>query len=160
MTTPFHYSKHFILDKAYYGECFDASVTQAPKLADYYKAIGFLLMGLALLMTGVNAYASWFIVGLGVLEALSVKYKRPWYLWRQMMSKAAGNEACLTLDEEGITTESLYVNQQLLWDSIDELKETDSGYLLRSGNRQHYLSKRHLNNESQDFLRKKCTKDD
>ena len=151
----FHYSTHFILDKAYYGECFDASVTQDVPRTAYAKALGFLLVGLALLLTGVNAYASWFIIALGVLEALSIKFKRPWYLARQMMSKAAGNEASLTLDEQGVKTESLYVNQLLLWDDIDAIQETTTGFLLLSSGQKHYLSKRFLDEASCEFVRNK-----
>ncbi|MCG9756796.1 YcxB family protein [Shewanella insulae] len=155
MTATFHYSTHFILDRDYYGECFDASVTQPAPRAEYTKSLCFLLAGLALLMTGVNAYASWFIIALGVLEALSIRFKRPWYLTRQMMSKAAGNEASLTLDEQGVKTESLYVKQQLLWADIDEIEETATGFLLLTKGQKHYLSKRHLDDACHHFLREK-----
>ncbi|QYJ98530.1 YcxB family protein [Shewanella alkalitolerans] len=154
----FSYSTHFTLDRAYYAECFDASVTQPAPRAEYTKALGFLLIGLALLLTGVNAYASWFIIALGVLEGLSIKFKRPWYLTRQMMSKAAGNEANLTLNEQGISIESLYVKQQLSWDGIDDIQETSAGFLLLAGGQKHYLSKRFLDEACCQFIRGKGAK--
>ncbi len=155
MTTSFSYTTKFILDKSYYSECFDESVNQEVSLQTYSKAIIFGLIGLALLLTSVNNYASWFIIALGILEALSIKFKRPWWLLRQMWSRAAGNSATLTIDEQGIHTQSDYINSQLLWNQIYSLKETEKGFLIKLEKSTSYLSKNGLNDAAITFIRNK-----
>ncbi|GIU45648.1 YcxB family protein [Shewanella algidipiscicola] len=155
MSDPFHYTTQFTLDKAYYAECFDQSVTQDTSIKTYYKAIGFIVIGTALLLTGSNSYASWFIVGLGVLEALSVKFKRSWWLMRQMWSKAAGNETTLTIDERGISTHSYCVDSLIAWDEMYRINETDKGFLITLAKGTSYVSKSHLSTQACDFIRAK-----
>ena len=155
MDTSFRYTTQFILDKPYYSECFDESVPPNPSKKVYTKAIIFIVIGTALLLTGANNYASWFIIGLGFLEGLSIKFKRPWWLLRQMWSKAAGNEVDLTIDEQGITTKSLYVDTKVLWDEMDQIKETEQGFLITKARSQSYISKRHLDQPTCEFIRNK-----
>ncbi|QYJ85422.1 YcxB family protein [Shewanella mesophila] len=155
MEPAFRYTTQFILDKPYYSECFDQSVSVDPSLKRYSKASIFVGMGTILLLTGANNYASWFIIGLGILEALSVKFKRPWWLLRQMWSRAAGNEVELTIDENGIATKSAYVNAIIAWDDIYRLKETEQGFLFTLERGQSYLSKRYLNQQACEYIRSK-----
>ncbi|MCE9677871.1 YcxB family protein [Shewanella sp. AS1] len=155
MNTAFCYTTEFVLDKAYYSECFDESVNQAPGLKPYTKALIFFITGLGLLLTQINNYASWFIIALGVLEALSIKFKRPWWLLRQSWSRASGNKATLTLDEVGIKTHSLYINSSLSWQKIDKIEETEKGFLLYINKQKQYLSKGYLDNACCDFIRSK-----
>ncbi len=155
MTSPFHYKKSYVLDRDYFTECFEESVTSDKSVKAYQKAIAFFLIGTALLLTGVNAYASLFIVGLGAVEALSVKFKKTWWLWRQMMSKAAGNEVQLVLDEQGIHSQSEYVNSHVLWKDVIEHSSTNRGYLLKQLTGTNYLSKRVLDDNSIDFINSK-----
>ncbi len=153
MTEAFNYSTQFILDKSYYCECFDESVTQKVTLKTYLKALIFVLIGLALLLTAANNYASWFIIALGILEALSIKFKRTWWLLRQMWSRAADNPVTLTINEQGIHTFSDYIDSKILWDQIYDLKETKQGFLIRLEKSQTYLSKGYLNTVAIDFIR-------
>lgn len=155
MNSPFSFTSHYILDKAHFSECFDESVTIDKSPRAYYKAIGFVLVGTALLLTGTNAYASLFLVGLGALEALSVKFKKTWWLWRQMMSKAASNEVKLTIDEQGISSESLYVNSSILWSEITELTVTNKGFLIKNSKGMNYVSKRSLDAAAIEFIKSK-----
>ncbi len=155
MTEPFNYSTQFILDKPYYSECFDESVNQEVSIKTYSKAIIFVVIGLALLLTNVNNYASWFIISLGILEALSIKFKRPWWLWRQMLSRVAGNPVTLTINEQGIKTQSDYINASIAWNQIYSLKETQKGFLIRLEKSQSYLSKGNLNEVAIIFIRNK-----
>lgn len=155
MDAPFRYTTQFILDKPYYSECFEQSVSVERSLKLYTKASIFIGIGTMLLMTGANNYASWFIIGLGVLEALSVKFKRPWWLLRQMWSRAAGNEVELTIDENGIATKSAYVDTVILWTDIYRLKETEQGFLFTLERGQSYLSKRYLNQGACEYIRSK-----
>ncbi|MFT5789859.1 MAG: hypothetical protein ACI8SJ_001978, partial [Shewanella sp.] len=97
-------------------------------------------------------YASWFLIGLGVLEALNVRYKKPWWLMRQMMSKAASNEVTLTIDEQGISNDSFYVTGTILWQDVVSMSETEQGFLIKQANTVSYLSKRSLDKEAIAFV--------
>ncbi len=156
MNAPFSFTSHYILDKTYFSECFDESVTIDTSLGAFYKAIGFVLVGTALLLTGANAYASLFLVGLGALEALSVKFKKTWWLWRQMMSKAASNEVKLTIDEQGISSKSLYIDSSILWSDISKLTITSKGFLIKNSNGMSYISKRSLDTAAIEFIKSKA----
>ncbi|MCG9695834.1 YcxB family protein [Shewanella sp. Isolate11] len=155
MTAPFSYTSTFTLDKSYYSECFDESVNQVHSIKTYTKAILFGLAGCALLLTAANNYASWFIIALGVLEALSIKFKRPWWLLRQMWSRAAGNDVTLTIDDTGIHTQSDYINTLIEWQQVYRINETDKGFLIIVAKGKNYLSKRYLDDSATDFIRSK-----
>lgn len=157
MNPTFRYTTQFTLDKTYYSECFDQSVNQDFSIKHYIKACIFIVAGTALLLTGVNNYASWFIIGLGLLEALSIKFKRPWWLMRQMWSRAAGNKVNLTLDEDGIATQSDHLESLLPWEDICRFKETEQGFLLQLRRGQYYLSKRYLDHPAEEFIRTKVS---
>nr|WP_228497444.1 YcxB family protein [Shewanella intestini] len=69
------------------------------------------------------------------------------------MSKAAGNPVNLTIDETGITTKSDFVNQQLKWQDISEIIETDVGFTLTVNQQKNYLSKRTLDDAACAYVR-------
>ena len=152
MTSPFSYTTQYSLDKAHFSECFDESVTIDTTWRAYTKALGFFFVGVALLLTGMDAYASWFVIGLGALEWGNVKFKKTWWLWRQMMSKAAGNEVTLTLDEQGISSHSFYVKSQILWSDVSEIIATDRGFLIKHPGGTSYVSKQVLNETALAFI--------
>ncbi|MBW8183434.1 YcxB family protein [Shewanella nanhaiensis] len=155
MNAPFRYTTSYILDKNYFTECFEASVTEDRTLQSYYKTIGFFLVGTALLLTGVNSYASLFIIGLGAIEGLSVRFKKSWWLWRQMLSKAANNEVQLTIDELGIDTQSEFVKGHISWKEVIEHKVSDNGYLIKHSGGTSYLSKKLLDTNVTEFIKSK-----
>lgn len=130
MPSPYSYSTTYILDKAHFAECYDQSVTPDTTLKPYYKAIGFNMVGIALIFTDITLYLAYFFIGLGIIDALNVKYHKAWWLLRQMMSKAANNEVTLTIDEQGIRTQSLYVNSQILWTDMYRITATAKGFLI------------------------------
>ena len=152
MSSPFSYTKSYVLDKDYFTECFEESVTANRSIRAYYKSIGFFLIGTSLLLTGINAYASLFIVGLGAVEGLSVRFKKTWWLWRQMMSKAAGNEVQLVIDDQGIHSQSEYVNSHILWKDIIEHSCSNRGYLIKHSTGTNYLSKHTLDTGAIHFI--------
>lgn len=163
MTTSSHFSTKFTLDKAHYTECYTQSSTLVHNKKTYFKASVLALFGLFILMfTPVNAYAAWFVIGLGVIEMVSVYYHRPWWVLRQMFSRASNSEVTLTLDEKGILTESFYINSRILWSEITELKETELGFVVfftlgngvtgKAINSKSYLSKSCLSVDAQAFL--------
>ncbi|QHJ13267.1 hypothetical protein FX988_03528 [Paraglaciecola mesophila] len=162
MTTPFHYSTTYILDKSHFIETYDASATSATSatpIKAYTIAMALGLAGLMLLMfTETDPFVAWFIVALGGLEAFSVRYKKAWWLGRQLISKAANTELKLTVDEEGISSESIHVKNTLLWTDINEVEATDSGWLLHHKGGKNYLSARTLSKEAEAFVVVKAEK--
>ncbi|BAJ00787.1 hypothetical protein [Shewanella violacea] len=155
MNSAFSYTTQYSLDKAHFSECFDESVTIDSSWRAYTKAIGFFFVGIALLITVMNTYASFFVIGLGVLEWANVKFKKTWWLWRQMMSKAAGNEVTLTLDELGVSSQSFYVKSQILWSDVSEIVNTDRGFLIKHPGGTSYVSKQVLNETALTFINSK-----
>lgn len=159
MNSEYSYTTQYTLDKSHFSECFDESVTIDTSIRAYRKAIIFTLIGVLLLLTGINAYASWFLIALGVLEALNIRYKKPWWLLRQMMSKAANNEVTLTIDTKGISNDSFYVKGTILWQDIVAIKETEQGFLLNQSKTVSYLSKRSLDDEAIAFVVSKISRE-
>lgn len=155
MPTPYSYSTTYILDKAHFDECYTQSVVPDPTLKPYYKGIGLALIGIALIFTNISLYLAYFFVGLGVIEALNVKYHKAWWLMRQMMSKAASNEVTLTINEQGIRTQSEYVNSQILWTDMYRIKETESGFLLTHKAGVSYISSSCLDAAALAYIRSK-----
>ncbi|WP_299591727.1 YcxB family protein [uncultured Microbulbifer sp.] len=84
----------------------------------------------------------YFLVALGILELLHIRFRRAWWLARQKLGKSANAEVTLTIDDDGITTNSAHAQSTLLWSDIERVIETDLGLILvaKSGGRQ-YLSK-------------------
>lgn len=157
MTSPHHFKTEYLLDKAHFSECFDESVTIDTSLKVYTKASAFFLIGVILLFTGMNAFASWFIIGLGVLEALNIKFKKSWWLLRQMVSKASGNKVTLIVDDQGINSESFYVKSQILWGDVTDITSTQRGFLIKHAGTS-YISKQVLNEETINFITDKIVK--
>jgi hypothetical protein len=116
-----------------------------------------MLFGLAILLfTPINAYAAWFVVALGILEALALYYNQPWWVLRQMLSKASGSEVTLTIDEQGVLSESFYHNSRILWSDVTAIEETELGFVLSfivgKSTSKSYLSKSYLSNSAQDYI--------
>lgn len=165
MTKPFSFTHEFVLDRAYFEQTYDASVDAKLKAKDFVKAGVFALAGLAILMGASTSeqamdnknlyYLGYFFVGLGVVEALSVKFRRTWWLWRQMMSKAANNSATLTINDDGIYTKSNFVDATLLWADIYRIEEKPQGYLIQLKAGKSYLSKRGLSDAAITFIQQK-----
>ena len=153
MNTPFSHQTAFILDKAHYGECFDQSVAIDTTIKPYYKAMVLFVVGLILLfVVGVNYYGAFFVVALAALEAVSVRYRKAWWLVRQMLSKASNSEITLIIDQQGITTKSFHVNGEIKWCDVSEIKQTDQGLLIIPQGGTNYISKSCLEQNVQDFI--------
>ncbi|MGS0680981.1 YcxB family protein [Shewanella sp. 125m-7] len=152
MNQEYNYTTQYTLDKSHFSECYDESVVVDTSVRAYRKAIIFALVGTALMLTNINGYASWFLIALGALEALSVRFRKPWWLMRQMMSKAANNEVTLTIDESGVTNDSFYVQGTILWQDVANITETTQGFLLKHSKGVSYLSKRSLDEQATQFV--------
>ena len=113
------------MDKSHFSETYDESKVEDESKNPYLTAILLALAGMGLLyFTNLSPYIAWFVVAWGGVEALSVRFQKPWWLARQMISKAANNELTLTIDERGVSTQSHYVNGTLLWDDIRKIEKT------------------------------------
>jgi hypothetical protein len=153
MTTPFSYSTTYILDKSHFSETFDESVTPSNSKNVYFKAIALGLLGLAILLfTEVSPYGAWFIVALGALEALSIRFRKSWWLARQLMSKAASTELTLTIDENGVSSKSFHVKSNISWDDVTKIEQTNQGWLLFHAGGKNYLSGRCLSEAANDYI--------
>lgn len=155
MDTSFHYSTEFTLDKSHFDECYCESmpVNTSPKA--YIKAVVFILFGIALVFTDTSRYLVYFFIGLGIIEALQVKYHKAWYLMRQMMSKAAGNQVTLVINDKGIHTRSDFVSHSIAWSEVDEINVSEQGFLIAVKKRKSYISKRCLDANTIAFIQAK-----
>lgn len=158
MTSTNSFSSKFTLDKAHYTECYTQSSTVEHNRKTYFKANILTVFGLfILLFTPVDPYAAWFVIALGILETLSVYYHQPWWVLRQMLSKASNSEVSITIDDLGILTESFHVNGRILWTNITDIKETSLGFVIfftlgKGASSKSYLSKSYLTEEAQQYL--------
>jgi len=155
MTKHFTYTTRFILDKKHFNECYQESTTLVLNAKAFFKSGVLILFGFILLFTEVNAYAAWFIVALGMLEAISLYYHQPWWVMRQMMSRASSSDVTLTIDETGVLNESFYHKSKILWLDLTEIKETKHGFILLFQGGKSYLSKHTLSLEAQAFITEK-----
>jgi len=131
MTQSSSYTASFVLDKAHYSECYTQSSTLTHDKKTYFKANVLTVFGLIILLaTPVNPYAAWFVIALGLLESISVYYHKPWWVIRQMLSKASHSKVKLTIDEQGILTESFHINNRILWADVTRVSETELGFLI------------------------------
>jgi len=153
MNTPFQFKTSFKLDKSHFAQCFDDSVTERTAIQKYRNAAILATVGvLLLLVVGTNQYAAFFVVVLAAVEALSVYYKRTWWLWRQMLSKAYNHNVDLIVDDNGITTQSFHVNSQLNFVDVTEIKQSDTGMMLTHNAGVSYISKNCLSEEAISFI--------
>ena len=105
-----------------------------------------------LLFTEINPYGAWFVVGLGALEALSVRFRKPWWLARQMISKAANTELTLTIDENSVSSKSFYVESKISWAEVKKIEQTAKGWLFYHAGGKNYLSGRCLSESAKAFI--------
>jgi hypothetical protein len=157
MTIPFTYSTTYVLDKSHFSETFDESKVVDNTKNLYLTAILIGCVGAVLLLfTELDPYVSWFIIALGGLEAFSVRFRKSWWLGRQLMSKAANTELTLTIDENGVSSKSLSVESTILWTDIKKIEQTTQGWLLHLAVGKSYLSNRILSDAAKQFINTKA----
>ncbi|WP_163134893.1 YcxB family protein [Agarivorans sp. Alg241-V36] len=138
------FSTQFTLSREYLAECFDQTSPFEKKslLKKWFPAL-LLLAGLALLMfTDQPKVAGSMLIGLAILELIHLRFKRTWWLTRQMWGRSSNSEVKLSVSEEGIETQNPYTKTSLAWSDVETVIETELGFILvaKSGGRQ-YLSK-------------------
>ncbi len=153
MPTPFSYSITYTLDKSHFSETFDESVIIDNAKAVYLKPIVLAFMGLStLFFSEINPYAAWFIIALAALEALSIRFRKSWWLAKQLLSKAAQTAVTLTLDNEKVCSTSFHVESKIYWRDMDKIEQTSQGWLLYHSGGKNYLSGRCLSDEAKEFI--------
>ena len=157
MNSPVSFTSKFTLDKAHFNECYNESTILDLSAKSFLKSGVLMLFGLSLLLfTPVDSYAAWFVIALGILEALSLYYNQPWWVLRQMLSKASNSEVTLTIDEQGVLSESFYHNGRILWQDITSVQETNLGFVLHfkagKSTGKSYLSRSCLSSDAQQYI--------
>jgi hypothetical protein len=156
MSQPFSYSTTYELDKAHFQECFSESVVIVTPINAYKKSIALTIAGMLLvLFTQMNPYAAWFVFALGILEAVSTYYQKPWWVMRQMLSKVAKGNVDLTIDEQGIVSKSFYASLTLLWSDVLFIETTQLGWLIKHAKGRSYISNKNLSAAAIVFLTEK-----
>jgi len=154
MTSTFSYSHTFTLDKAHFNECYSESMVKNQNNA-YFKAIVLMVFGIVLvLFSDVNDYAAWFVFALGVLEAVSIYYRQPWWVMRQLLGKSAKGDVTLTIDEKGISTQSFYIKSMVLWSNISQFKKTSLGWVITHELGNNYISDSCLSADAAELFKK------
>lgn len=138
------FSTKFTLSRDYLAECFDQTLPHGRHAKPNYLFPALMLVAGAglLFFTEQPKVAGSMLIALAVLELIHSRYRRAWWLTRQMWAKSADSEVTLTVGDGGITTQSPYTKTALTWVQINGVIETDLGLILvdKSG-RQQYLSK-------------------
>ena len=138
------FNTHFTLSRDYLAECFDQSLPYGKNARPNYlfPALLFAAGAGLLFFTEQPKIVSGMFIALAVLELIHIRFRRAWWLTRQMWGRGADSEVQLTIDEHRIQTQNVYTQTALLWADIERVIETDLGLILvaKSGGQQ-YLSK-------------------
>lgn len=149
-----NYSTTYILDKDYFLESYEQSLPLSNRKQPKYGLI-LLLVALALfsILKLQNNYVGYFLFALALLEMVAYRYQKAWWVARQRLSRAAGHEVELKIDEQGISTAANGKTRALAWTNISKTVSTDKGVVLvtNKGYR-HYLSNAILNDQVREFI--------
>jgi hypothetical protein len=156
MPKSFSYSITYQLDKAHFQECYSESAIIDTPFHAYKKSAVLITAGILLvLFTQMNPYAAWFVFSLGIIEAVSTRYRKPFWVTRQMLSKAAKGDVELTIDDSGIISQSFYANLTLQWADVLLIETTKLGWLIKHAKGRSYISSSNLSAEAIEFLTEK-----
>jgi hypothetical protein len=151
----FSFSSEFVLNKAHFVECFEQSAKPVPLFKRYLKALILMALGVLLLIfIDANNYMEFFVFALGVLDALSVYYRKTWWVWRQLISRSSNATVTLSIDASGISTASVHLKQTTPWQNIHGFDHTELGFLVRHTGGTHYLSRNNLSDDAIEFIQK------
>lgn len=138
------FETNFTLSRDYLAECFDQSLPYGKGAKPNYLFPALMLAAGAgsLIFTEQPKVLGYMLIAFAILELLHIRFRRAWWLTRQMWGKSAGSKVTLTIDEDGITTQNDHTQTALLWPDIERVIETELGLIIvaKSGG-QHYLSK-------------------
>lgn len=138
------FQTQFTLSRDYLAECYDQSLPHGKNAkANYLFPAVLFVLGVALLgFTEQPKIAGIASISLGILELVHIRFRRAWWLTRQMWGRSADSEVKLFVDASGVKTQNPYTQSQFLWTDVEQVIETDLGLILRLKNgTQQYLSK-------------------
>ncbi|CAM4022798.1 YcxB family protein [Pseudoalteromonas byunsanensis] len=150
------FTEKFTLDREYFRECFDESLPLSDRAKPKYSLLVFLIV-LAVLSWVVvnNQYLASFLALMAVLEVIAFIYRKPWWVARQMISRAAGSLVVLHIDDEGIKAVNPYKQYQFLWHEIIQAQQTDKGIVLKTKRGMQYISQAAISKQAFDFILEK-----
>lgn len=155
------FQSEFVLNKEHFAECFDQSELLKEKRTPRYKFMAALvIVGLSILIFAEQQMTlGFFLIALAFLEYFSFRYRRAWWLTRQMWSRNSNNTITLDIDDQGVRIHSLYNNTQILWSDVCDVIDTSEGLMLVMDNGgQNYLSKASLNEDCIKFIKSQTTR--
>lgn len=154
MSKDFSVTTEYTLDKTFFAECYDQTSHPVKFPKAYLKGILFLLFGVALLKLELlpNGYVGWFFIVLSIIEGLSIYFKRTWWLWRQKISSLSGTKVVFQADAKGVSYKSAKITRSISWGEIDQLEQSDLGFILHMGKQRQYVSKSCLNEKEIAFI--------
>lgn len=153
-----YFTTRFTLDRQHLLECYDQSLPYKPpsRIKLGYIA-AFAIIGIILLeRSDTPGIFGAVFIGLAIIEGLSWRFARPWWLARQLLSRSANCDVELRIDDKGIYSKSPYLESQQLWQDFQQIIDTDKGFILigaKGG--QSYLSKSVLCADALDYIRLK-----
>lgn len=150
------FESKFTLNRQHLEESYDQSQPFSKHQKPRVKFIVLLLVVALLIFnfTESQDVLAYFAIALATLEYLSFRYRRAWWLTRQVWSKNSGNTIHLAIDDNGIKIKSLYINNQLLWADVSKVDTTEKGLMLTLKNgAKSYLSNSALNAEVIAFIK-------
>lgn len=104
------FNTRFTLSREYLAECFDQSLPYGKNARPNYLFPA-LLFGTGsglLFFTDQPTIAGVMLIALCAVELLHMRFRRAWWLARQMWGRSANSEVLLTIDEEGVKTQNPY----------------------------------------------------
>ena len=154
MPKDFSFTTEYTLDKTFFAECYDQTSHPVKFPKAYLKGILFLLFGVVLLKLELlpNGYVGWFFIVLSIIEGLSIYFKRTWWLWRQKISSLSGSKVVLQVDSKGVSYKSVKNTRNIAWSEIEQLEQSDLGFIFHMGKQRQYVSKSCLNDEEIAFI--------
>ncbi len=146
----------FTLDKKYLEECFDQSAPFSPqKHPRYWFVVTFISLGCGLILFSdtLNGIGAYMLLALGLIELISFRYRRAWWLTRQMWSRAANSKVNITLLPTEIRSVNPYTDSIILLNNLASVKRTEFGFLLiEHCGKQHYVSRKPMSEAAIDFF--------
>ena len=149
----FTFETTFGLDKAFYQECYDQSANKLTGFKAYNKAVFLAALGFATSAFGQLGHLSMFIIVLSIVEAMSIYWQQPWWVWRQLISKESNSQVTLNIDEQGIKTQTPYHQLELNWSIIHKVELTEKGCIFHYDKGRYYLSFSQLSESAIEYVK-------
>lgn len=154
MSKDFDFTTEYILDKPFFEECYDQTSRPTKFPQAYFKALLFLIFGVIVIKFELlpSSYVGLFFIILCVIEVLSVYFKRTWWVWRQTYSTGSNSKVAFQVNSRGVSYNSLANSRSIAWCDIDQLQQSDLGFIFHIGKQRQYISKSCLNDEAIAFI--------